>query len=106
VAIVTYVQLGVALFTLAALISVWVELRRGRRVNEEIREAIRAASDAQRAHREEVLGRAAVALRGVLDAADGRTFVIEPPRANDATPSDEPEPPGEGGEVIPFPPKR
>src|SRR4051812_28331770 len=53
-----------------------------------IREAILAASDVQREHRETIFQRGVRVLRAALDEGQARAVVIEPATANDTTAND------------------
>ncbi len=91
--IVEAVEIALTLGTLVALIALVFEVRRGRRVGEEIRTAIEQASDVQRADRAELFTRATIVLRAALDDGQRRAIVFDPAQANDTTPEDEPSDP-------------
>jgi len=91
--IVQAIEIAVALGLLVAVFALVVEVRRGRRIAEEIRDALDGLGEEQNEHREALFLRSIGILRAALDEGKQRAVVFDPPRANDVEPPDPEEPP-------------
>jgi hypothetical protein len=89
-ALVTAVQIGVGIVINLLLLLLLVELRRARRVKNELLDAIRESDTRQREHREAMLARGSAILLRALDQGEAQVVVIKPsPEAEEEGDEDE-----------------